>query len=283
MCKDIEKSEISLFADDALLFVSGRDLNVLKRDIECDLAKLCAWLQINKLKINVNKTKCMVMSSECCVNLKVNGEDIEQVHEIKYLGVKLDSRLNFKSHIAYVTSKISKKIGFLKRVRKNITVTCAVNIYNTIIKPHFEFCSTILFMGNNEDINRLQILQNKAMRTILKSSFYTPIRFMLSCLKWLNVKQRVILNVLTFVYKMKYKMVPEYLTSNLVYTQDAQPYDLRSNSDFRLQLYRDTRTQNMLQYRGLKLFNELPREIKNETVFIRFRKLLISHIRATVT
>lgn len=283
MCKVIRKSKISLFADDALLFVCGKDLNVLKSDIEHDLNRLCTWLQVNKLKLNASKTKCMVINSEFCVNLKINGDDIEQVEEIKYLGVKLDSKLNFNSHLAYIASKISMKIAFLKRIRKNITVICAVNIYNTTIKPHFEFCSTILFMGNHGDINRLQVLQNKAMRTILKCNFYTPISWMLSCLKWLNINQRIIFNVLTFVFKIKHRMVPEYLTSNLVYTQDAQPYGLRSNLDFRLQLFRDTRTQNMVLYRGLKLFNELPREIKYETIFIRFKKLLISHIRATVS
>ena len=159
---------------------------------------------------------------------------------------------------------------------------CAINIYNTIIKPHFEFCSTILFMGSNEHINKLQILQNKAMRSILKCGLHTPVSWMLSCLKWLNIKQRIYFNVLMFVYKLKHNMVPKYLTSRVVYVGDSQPYTLRTNSDFRLQHYRDARTQNQLEYRGLKLFNELPIEIKNENNIIRVKKMLISHIRNVI-
>lgn len=140
---------------------------------------------------------------------------------------------------------------------------CAINIYNTIIKPHFEFCSTILYMGNTDNINRLQTLQNKAMRIILKCSFYTPIQWMLSCLQWLNIKQRITYNAMLFVFKMKYKMVPEYLSNNLCYIQDVQPYSLRTNSNFRLQFFRDSRTQNMVMYKGLTFSNELPNEIKN--------------------
>lgn len=199
---------------------------------------------------------------------------------MKYLGVMLDSNLNFSKHIDYIAKKISKKIGFLRRIRQNITTICAINIYNTIIKPHFEFCSTILYMGNDENINRLQKLQNKAMRAILRCSFYTPIRWMLACLKWLNIKQRILFNAAVFVFKMKHKMVPEYLSANLVYVQDVQPHNLRSNSNFRLHFYRNSRTQNMIMYKGLKYFNELPSDIKNESNFSSFKRRLIDHIRS---
>lgn len=279
----MNNSTLSLFADDALMFVGGKNVNAIKQNIESDLNSLYEWLNMNKLKLNVGKTKCMVMNCEFNVNLKINGEDIQQVREIKYLGVKLDSELNFKGHMDYITKKISKKIGFLRRIRKNITTMCAINIYNTIIKPHFEFCSTILYMGNIESIRRLQILQNKAMRSILNCGYYTSIEWMLSCLRWMSINQRIVYNAILFVFKMKHKMVPEYLSSNLQYIQDVQPYSLRSNSDFHLQFYRDSRTQNMLMYKGLKQFNDLPSVIKNENVFRVFKKLLIDHIKSHIS
>lgn len=246
------------------------------KNIVYDLDKLHKWLEMNKLKLNVNKTKCMVFNSGCNVNLTVNGEVIEQVNEVKYLGIILDKYLKFEKHFSYVTKKISKKVGFLKRIRKNITTMCAINIYNTIIKPHFECCSTILFMGNRETIRRLQLLQNKAMRVILKCSLHTPIEWMLSCLRWMNINQRIQFNAIVFIFKMKYNLLPSYLSANLQFIQDVQPYNLRSNLNFRLRFYRNERTKNMLMYKGLKLFNELPSEIKNENVFRIFKKLLVN-------
>ena len=112
--------------------------------------------------------------------------------------------MNLKENVDYICNKISKKIGFFKRIRKNITVLTAINIYNTIIQPHFEFGSAILYNCCTEtNINRLQKLQNKAMRTILRRNRYTSINTKLRTLKWLNIKQRLKLNTLKFICKMK--------------------------------------------------------------------------------
>lgn len=103
-----------------------------------------------------------------------------------------------------------------------------------MIKPHFEYCSTILFLSQNQFKERLQKLQNRGMRTILMCNILTPIRLMIDTLKWLTINQRTLMNVLLFVFKMKNSLTPKYLTSQLVYVADVQPYNLRSRGDFRL-------------------------------------------------
>ena len=72
-----------------------------------------------------------------------------------------------------------------------------------MIKPHFEYCSTILFLGNNQMIERLQKLQNRGMRCILMCNRLTPIQSMLNTLQWLTINQRTIMNVLIFIFKKK--------------------------------------------------------------------------------
>ena len=79
------------------------------------------------------------------------------------------------------------KIGFFKRIRNKMSIITSINIYNTIIKPHFEFGSTILHTCcSDQQITRLQKLQNKAMRTILKVNRLTSTIWMLDILKWLK-------------------------------------------------------------------------------------------------
>ena len=61
-----------------------------------------------------------------------------------------------------------------------IPIITAINIYNTMIKPHFIFGSTILYTCcSTTQIEILQRLQNKTMRSILKYNRYTPIQLML--------------------------------------------------------------------------------------------------------
>ena len=58
---------------------------------------------------------------------------------------------------------------------------------------------------------------------------------MLNAPRWLNVHKRLELNALNFIQKMKIKGAPEYLTEQLKYVREAQPYRLRNANNFRLQ------------------------------------------------
>lgn len=218
-------------------------------------------------------------NTNAAIDLKINNVAVERVNEIKYLGVVVDKKLTFKNHINYICSKISKKVYFLYKSRKKLSLSAAIKIYNTTIKPHFEYCSSILFMANKTDKSRLQKLQNRAMRVILKVSNYTSIKFMLESLQWLSINQRLIMNILILVYKMKNKNYPSYLCDRLVYNNEIHNYDLRNLGNFRLDLYRNEKAKNILLYNGLKLFNELPCELRNETNLNRYKKNLVKHIR----
>ena len=56
------------------------------------------------------------------------------------------------------------------RTCKYLDKETKMTIYNTIVKQHFQFCSTLLLSCNKTEINNLQVKQNKAMRLILKKT-----------------------------------------------------------------------------------------------------------------
>ena len=115
-------------------------------------------------------------------------------------------------------------MDFFKRVRNKVSILTAINIYNTMIKPHFEYCSIIIFTCcSDNQKNRQQNLQNKAMSSILKCNRFTSIVYMLDTLKLLNVKQRLQLNATLFIQKIKMGCAPEYLTEKITYVGDVQP------------------------------------------------------------
>jgi len=236
---------------------------------------------MNKMKLNISKTKSMIINCNGSSIIHINNQIIETVNEIKYLGIIIDNKLNFKSNLDYVCKKIAKKIYFLCSIRKNISINTAINIYNVIIKPHFEYCSTVLFMCNAEMMSRLQKLQNKGMRCVLKLNKYTSIDFMLQSLNWLNVEQRLKMNVLIFVFKMKHKMLPKYLYEKLVYVSDVHDYRLRNRNNFRLKKYSSEKAKNMTMYSGLSLFNSLPNKLKDESNLKVFKKCIIEYCKET--
>ena len=86
------------FADDTTLFNSYNDINDLNIKINLELSKIYKWLTVNKLSLNVSKTKYMIISNRQTpdVNIKIQDINLERVDEIQFLGVMLDSKLTFK-------------------------------------------------------------------------------------------------------------------------------------------------------------------------------------------
>lgn len=276
----LKNCEIIMYADDTLIFNEDDTEENCREKLMQDINNVILWMKMNKLKLNEKKTKLMEINIDSNIQFKINDEVIEKVKSIKYLGFIIDKELKFKEHIEYICKKIGKKIGFFKRIRNKISVTTAINICNTMIKPHFEYCSTILYICcTNAQMERLQKLQNKVMRVILKCSRYTSIQIMLGTLKWLNIRQRLEMNTLSFIQKMKMGYSPDYLREHLQYIGDVQPYDLRNAQNFRIQRVTTTSRQNTLFYKGLQLYNMLPNELKNERNYNNFKRDIIPYIR----
>jgi hypothetical protein len=94
---------------------------------------------------------------------------------------------------------------------------------------------------------------------------------MLNELKWLNVNQKTTLNTLILVFKMKTGCLPDYLSRNIRTIAQTHGHETRGRNDLRLPNYTKTSTQNNLFYKGLKIFNSLPLEIKNSKTLNEFK------------
>ena len=77
-----------------------------------------------------------------------------------------------------------QRIGFFKRLRNKVSMLTSINIYNKMLKPHFEYGSTLLYTRCTEQ-------QLKRLQTILQLNRFTPTTFMLDALRWLNVYKRL--------------------------------------------------------------------------------------------
>lgn len=110
-----------LFADDTNFYSSGNDLKELVKSMEQEMVKLKEWFNINKLSLNLKKTKFMIFGKrkkdENTV-LSIAGTSIERVKEIRFLGVLLDEGLTWKSHISHIQKKMSKSIFVLNKVKR---------------------------------------------------------------------------------------------------------------------------------------------------------------------
>ena len=95
-----------LFADDTNVFISGINLRKLFNTHHIELDKLYAWLQSNKLTLNLLKPNFMVFHRDkhnnMDVKLCINKVPIQQIDNTKFLGVIIDDNLSWSNHISYI-------------------------------------------------------------------------------------------------------------------------------------------------------------------------------------
>ena len=81
---------INLFADDTLIYLHGNDIDAMRNEMNNELERINQWLRLNKLKLNDNKTKVMVLGNTLMkspVNsIIMDGEVLGIKREFKHLG-----------------------------------------------------------------------------------------------------------------------------------------------------------------------------------------------------
>ena len=127
-----------LFADDTNIYFESNDLIKLENTVNKELKKLYFWLNVNRLSLNVSKTNYIIFHPynkplKQHITLKINNKAIIEKDNIKYLGVIIDSRLNWKTHILAVSKKISRCIGILCKLRQFVNMKMLEHLLQFVV------------------------------------------------------------------------------------------------------------------------------------------------------
>jgi len=88
-----------------------------------------------------SRQKLQTQSDE--FDIEIDGEKIKRVDHTKSLGLTVDDQLSWSKHVEEISKKVSTSIGALKHVRPFISTKTAVQIYNALTLPHFDYCSPV--------------------------------------------------------------------------------------------------------------------------------------------
>ena len=107
------KFSFLMYADDTTIYFNLEDFPAINREQEInrELEILNIWFQLNKLTLNVDKTKCMLFHKRRAVppiNMSIKNILIDIVPHFNYLGVIMVEHLSWKAHVAMVSGKLSK-------------------------------------------------------------------------------------------------------------------------------------------------------------------------------
>ena len=108
-----------MYADDTTLtstistFSDNTNNDNVEATLNAELLKINEWLQINKLSLNISKSKYMIFQKVDKdvqhLILNIDNTNIERVYEFNFLGLILDANLNWKKLLGKISNQCSKK------------------------------------------------------------------------------------------------------------------------------------------------------------------------------
>lgn len=275
-------SKLIIFADDCTLCTKSPDLHDLTNITEHSLSLIGKWSTLNKLTINLQKTKFMVITynknlTTDDITLKLNDSCISKVDKFKLLGIYIDHRLNFNDHIEYILTKININLGIIFRIKKHLNGNTKKLLYDSLIFSHLFYGNLIWGCTNISSINKLFIVQKKIIKALFKTNNLK------SNLNIFNIN-----NVLTIfeINSFKSSLLTFKLINNILTTSDdlinntfkiAQ--SSHSNRITNTNLIKPLLIKNKITSRnfchyGPQYWNKLPLYLRLLTNFIEFKKNL---------
>ena len=121
------------------------------------------------MPLNATKTKCLVMGpnrekAPRYINFK--EEKLNVSDTVKYLGIHIDSNINWNCQISHIEKKVKPYIYILNRLRKVLNEQQLLTIYTTIIEPTIHYCDTVWGYCSKTNINKLNRLKRRSARAI---------------------------------------------------------------------------------------------------------------------
>ena len=164
-------------------------------------------------------------------SFSINEHPVLQVSSAKSLGVHIDQNLNWECHVQSICKKIASALGTIKRIRHLIPFNVLINVYNSLVQPHFDYCNVVWGNCGIGLSEKLQKLQNRTARILMSASYECNADDLFRALGWPKLKHQRLVSTTIMLYKTVHGMTPEYLRSRFVSRDDITSYRLRNTEN----------------------------------------------------
>ena len=157
------------YADVDTRYVLSDSIDDVIRTLENDSIKLFKWFSDNMMK--ANKDKChLIVSSNEYVLMKLDNVEIENSNCERLLGVKIDSKLNFKEHLDGIIKKASREINALSRIAPYMNIEKPRLFMNSFFASQFNYCPLVWMCHHRSINNTINRLHERCLRIVYRYS-----------------------------------------------------------------------------------------------------------------
>ena len=232
--KSIGHESGRLYADDAAIITSNSNLKIAQQQAREMFTKLYHWCVANKLSINNDKTnfvqfhmknKPVPKHFEC---IKTDVMQINRVNSIQYLGMLLDEHLYWHEHVDQICASLVKYFGIFNHIKNFVSLRISKQLYYAFIYSRIQYGIEAYGSCAKETMSKLQIMQNKLLKLLLKWDRRTSTDFVHKALSLLKIDGVHIAKVLSFVNECRSCRVPDMFVNYYKTRETGLTYEIEA-------------------------------------------------------
>ena len=158
---------LSNCADDNNLYSIRKDRDIIKNLLRKDFRALTEWFFKNYMVLNQKKChyRCIGRNTE---NDKFEFDNLllENSKEEVVLGVTIDNKLTFDSHIKSICRKVGQKLGALLRITNYLNSSQKKLIFSGMIKSQFSYSPLIWMFSSRKSNNLINRIHERSIRIV---------------------------------------------------------------------------------------------------------------------
>ena len=162
--------------------------------LQRDINRLGNWarkrgMRFQPVKCNMKKLT-RKLTNKIQASYTLEGTVLENVENIKYLGVTITDDLKWNTHVTNICTKANRSLGFLRRTLFSCPQDVKEAVYK-VIHVH-EYGSSVLDPHTQKLQDELEKVQNRAARFVTRNHVYETrsMTGILGQLKWESLKKR---------------------------------------------------------------------------------------------
>ena len=171
-----------------------------------------------------------------------------------FLGVILDEHLTWLPHITNVARQVAKAVGIMYKASFCLSKCSLSTLYYSLVYPYLQYCVSVWGSTYPTNLNRILILQKRAIRIIANAVFDAPSDPIFKSLKILKLQYIYLLQVGKMIFKFKNRILPQTFNNIFMLNSQIHKYNTRRSKHFHVPKFRTNIRKFALRYQGPKLY-----------------------------